>query len=70
MEGGRGGEEEEEKEEGKEEQEEENDDEDDEKKRALCHTQSTLCPSFSLCGLQHIIFWMPNVRDSVLKSIH
>lgn len=70
MERGRGGEEEDKKEEGKEEQEEENDDEDDEKKRALCHTQSTLCPSFSLGGLQLIIFWMQNVRDSVLKSIH
>lgn len=49
-------EEEEEKEEGKKEEREDDDDEDNEKKRALCHTQNTICPSFSLYGLQIIIF--------------
>lgn len=51
-------EEEEEKEEGMEEEENDYDDEDNEKKRALCHTKNTIYPSFSLYGLQLIIFWM------------
>lgn len=33
-------------------------DEDNEKKRALSHTKNTIYPSFSLYGLQLIIFWM------------